>query len=147
MFCPKCGNNIGNNDNYCRFCGASLKGGNRNNNNGVRKNVNVNINKNIPGTHKKGNVLGAIQYAFKSGAFNIGNNESSRRYHATCTAEDMSQYVLDNNKTARYDIEQSIYQIVNLFKSGAFNIGNNESSRRYHATCTAEDKIWQALKK
>lgn len=72
MFCPKCGKNIGSHDRFCRYCGAVLKGKKTNNSNSSNSNVKISINGNRQSRRKKGNVLGAINRAYKSGALGGG---------------------------------------------------------------------------
>ena len=138
MFCPKCGKQIGNGDRFCRYCGANTKGGN----NSQGNNINVNINKGgNPRPHKKGNVIGAIQYAYKCGALN-GTDSRGYKYGSE-VARCMTDYVLEHHLTTRYDIEQTIYQIVNLYKSGALN-GTDSRGYKYGSE-VARVKIWQIL--
>ena len=72
MFCPKCGKNLGSHDRFCRYCGAALKGKKTNNSNSSNSNVKISINGNRQSHRKKGNVLGAIKRAYKTGTLNEG---------------------------------------------------------------------------
>ena len=144
MYCPRCGKIIDDSDRFCKHCGIKINKNETSINSNVNKNVlknknniNVNINKTIPPRKKRGDVIGAINYAYENGAL------GSLGYYGTADkARDMINYAIQNNKSSSYSIEQTIYSITKSYKSGALG-----SLDFYGTAEKARDMIWKALKK